>query len=137
MDHSPLLADLATDLPQAVRLQRLADHLRTRFHCGAVALLQLEEGHLRPLAVEGLVREALGRRFAVSQHPRLAAILARLVVLPLAVQLPAAMARPLACIRRKVVLLATVLPVVRAFRLAARRPRSPTRCSSWALAAAV
>ena len=77
MDHSPLLADLATDLPQAVRLQRLADHLRTRFHCGAVALLQLEEGHLRPLAVEGLVREALGRRFAVSQHPRLAAILAR------------------------------------------------------------
>ena len=77
MDHSPLLADLATDLPQAVRLQRLADHLRTRFHCGAVALLQLEEDHLRPVAVEGLVREALGRRFVVSQHPRLAAILAR------------------------------------------------------------
>ena len=77
MDHRPLLADLATDLPQAVRLQRLVDHLRTRFHCGAVALLQLEEDHLRPVAVEGLVREALGRRFVVSQHPRLAAILAR------------------------------------------------------------
>ena len=60
MDDSPLLADLATDLPQAVRLQRLADHLRTRFHCGAVALLQLEEDHLRPVAVVGLVREALG-----------------------------------------------------------------------------
>src|SRR3989344_2791620 len=59
MNHSPLLADLATDLPQAVRLQ------------------QLEEDPLRPVAVEGLVREALGRRFVVSQHPRLAAILAR------------------------------------------------------------
>ncbi len=77
MLHTPLLADLATDLPQAVRLQRLVAHLRERFHCGAVALLQLEEDHLRPVAVEGLVREALGRRFAVSQHPRLAAILAR------------------------------------------------------------
>ncbi|HVL44968.1 MAG TPA: GAF domain-containing protein, partial [Acidovorax sp.] len=77
MDHNLLLADLATDLPQAVRLQRLVAHLRGRFRCGAVALLQLEEEHLRPLAVDGLVREALGRRFAVSQHPRLAAILAR------------------------------------------------------------
>lgn len=77
MDHQSLLADLSTDLPQAVRLQRLVDHLRARFHCGAVALLQLEQDHLRPVAVDGLVREALGRRFAVSQHPRLAAILAR------------------------------------------------------------
>ena len=77
MTDTPLLADLATDLPQAVRLQRLVGHLRTRFHCGAVALLQLEEDHLRPVAVDGLVREALGRRFAVGQHPRLAAILAR------------------------------------------------------------
>ena len=72
-----LLADLAADLPQPVRLQRLVAHLREQFHCGAVALLQLEAEHLRPLAVDGLVREALGRRFAISQHPRLAAILAR------------------------------------------------------------
>ena len=77
MTDSSVLADLATDLPQAVRLQRLVGHLRSRFHCGAVALLQLEEDHLRPVAVDGLVREALGRRFSVSQHPRLAAILAR------------------------------------------------------------
>ena len=77
MNDTPVLADLATDLPQPVRLQRLVGHLRTRFHCGAVALLQIEEDHLRPVAVDGLVREALGRRFAVGQHPRLAAILAR------------------------------------------------------------
>lgn len=72
-----LLADLVADLPQAIRLQRLVASLRVHFRCGAVALLQLEDGHLRPVAVDGLVREALGRRFAVSEHPRLAAILAR------------------------------------------------------------
>ena len=42
-----------------------------------MALLQLEEDHLRPVAVDGLTQDALGRRFAVQQHPRLAAILAR------------------------------------------------------------
>lgn len=72
-----LLADLVADLPHAVRLQRLVSGLRAHFRCGAVALLRLEEDHLRPLAVDGLVRDALGRRFAVGLHPRLAAILAR------------------------------------------------------------
>jgi len=72
-----LLADLVADLPQAVRLQRLVGSLRAHFRCGAVALLRLEEEHLRPVAVDGLVRDALGRRFAVALHPRLAAILAR------------------------------------------------------------
>lgn len=76
MEDSPL-DDLATDLPQAVRLQRLVAWLRTRFGCGAVVLLRLQEEHLRPVALDGLVGEALGRRFAVGQHPRLAAILAR------------------------------------------------------------
>lgn len=76
-----LLADLVADLPPAVRLQRLVSSLRAHFRCGAVALLQQEEDelrdHLRPVAVDGLTRDALGRRFAISQHPRLAAILAR------------------------------------------------------------
>ena len=72
-----LLADLVVDLPPAIRLQRLVSSLRTHFRCGAVALLQLEEDHLRPVAVDGLTQDALGRRFAVQQHPRLAAILAR------------------------------------------------------------
>ncbi|WP_211214750.1 nitric oxide reductase transcriptional regulator NorR [Chitiniphilus shinanonensis] len=70
-----MLADLAADLPQAVRLQRLAGWLRTHFQCGAVALLQREGDDLKPVAVDGLVRDALGRRFAIGQHPRLAAIL--------------------------------------------------------------
>ncbi|WP_347257685.1 nitric oxide reductase transcriptional regulator NorR [Methylocaldum sp.] len=77
MIESMLVADLAADLPQAMRLQRLVSALRTQFRCGAVALLRLEEAHLRPVAVDGLVRDALGRRFAMSEHPRLAAILSR------------------------------------------------------------
>lgn len=72
---SLLLADLATELPHAVRLQRLVGGVRAYFKCGAVGLLQLQEGCLRPLAVEGLAHEALGRRFEVAQHPRLAVIL--------------------------------------------------------------
>src|SRR5690554_5762686 len=75
LDHS-LLADLAADLPSAVRLQRLVRTLREGFRCGAVCLLRLQEGVLAPLAADGLVREVLGRRFVVAQHPRLAAILA-------------------------------------------------------------
>lgn len=71
-----LLADLVADLPSAVRLQRLVRTLREEFCCGAVCLLRLEEGALMPVAVDGLVREALGRRFEVSHHPRLATILA-------------------------------------------------------------
>ena len=72
-----LCADLGSELPQAVRLQRLVDVLREQFRCGAVALLRLEEERLRPVAVNGLVSDALGGRFAVGQHPRLTAILAR------------------------------------------------------------
>ena len=76
-----LLAELSQDLPPAERLQRLVAQLRTRFRCGAVVLLRLEEAFLRPVAIDGLVGEALGRRFAVHQHPRLAALLAQREVL--------------------------------------------------------
>ena len=74
-----LLADLAADLPVAVRQQRLVETLRLHFRCGAVALLRLDgEGELlRPVAVDGLASDALGRRFAIKEHPRLAAILQR------------------------------------------------------------
>ena len=75
--HPLLLADLVAELPAAVRLQRLASGLRAHFGCGAVALLQLEGDQLRPVAVDGLSRDALGRRFAIQEHPRLAAILKR------------------------------------------------------------
>lgn len=77
MIEESLLADLAAALPVHIRLQRLVRSLRTRFRCGAVALLRLQEDALLPVACDGLVHEALGRRFRVALHPRLAAILAQ------------------------------------------------------------
>ncbi|MFL9811810.1 nitric oxide reductase transcriptional regulator NorR [Stutzerimonas sp. VN223-3] len=77
MIEEALLGDLTAELPNAVRLQRLVHTLHQRFRCGAVVLLRLDEGTLRPLAAVGLVQEALGRRFMVAQHPRLAAILSQ------------------------------------------------------------
>ncbi|MFZ3184073.1 MAG: nitric oxide reductase transcriptional regulator NorR [Pseudomonas sp.] len=76
MLEASLLADLIVELPNAVRLQRLVHTLREHFRCGAVGLLRLDGDSLRPLAAVGLVHEALGRRFVVAQHPRLAAIMA-------------------------------------------------------------
>ena len=71
----PLVADLPQELPEAERYRRLLATLRRLFPCDAVALLRLEGDTLVPLAVEGLVRDTLGRRFRVAQHPRLAALL--------------------------------------------------------------
>jgi len=76
MEDSSLLAELTNRLPHGIRLQRLVSSIRKEFLCGAVALLKLEGSTLRPVAAEGLAHEALGRRFEVAQHPRLAAILA-------------------------------------------------------------
>ncbi|MDR3411659.1 MAG: nitric oxide reductase transcriptional regulator NorR [Formivibrio sp.] len=71
-----LLADLVAELPRTVRLQRLVNAMRMHFRCGAVGLLKVEGDALCPIAIDGLVRETLGRRFVVAQHPRLSAILA-------------------------------------------------------------
>lgn len=70
-----LLADLTVSLPRAVRLQRLVSQLKLAFACDAVALLQHDGETLRPVAAEGLARDALGRAFVVGQHPRLSTIL--------------------------------------------------------------
>ena len=76
MLRESLAADLIVELPNAVRLQRLVQTLREYFNSGAVGLLRLDEDSLRPVATVGLVHEALGRRFMIAQHPRLAAIMA-------------------------------------------------------------
>ena len=75
MLQESVLADLLTEQPAAVRLQNLVSTLRRHFNCGAVALLKLDNEVLQPIAVQGLVREALGRRFVLAQHPRLATLL--------------------------------------------------------------
>lgn len=72
-----LLADLITELPNAVRLQRATHALREHFQCDAVGLLALDSDSLRLVAASGLAHESMGRSFVVAQHPRFAAILAR------------------------------------------------------------
>ncbi|MCA6063725.1 nitric oxide reductase transcriptional regulator NorR [Thalassolituus marinus] len=49
--------------------------IRQHFNCGAVVLLRLRGDFLKPEATCGLAEEALGRRFVLAQHPRLAAIM--------------------------------------------------------------
>ena len=55
-----LCADLGAELPQAVRLQRLVDLLRTQFGCGAVALLRLEEETVPANSCAGINRGRAG-----------------------------------------------------------------------------
>lgn len=71
------LHDLTHASPPGLRLQRVLEQLQSHFHGTAAALLELEQDHLRPVASFGLVSDAMGRRFALAQHPRLAAIVAR------------------------------------------------------------
>lgn len=75
MLEAALLKNLSLPLTSPERLQRLVSALRKQFKGDAVAVLRLQDDALVPDAVDGLVHEALGRRFQVSAHPRLAAIL--------------------------------------------------------------
>lgn len=71
----PLVANLPQKMPESERYRRLLHALRSLFPCDAVALLRLEHEWLVPLAINGLSRDTLGRRFRVSEHPRLSALL--------------------------------------------------------------
>ncbi|HSV80972.1 MAG TPA: GAF domain-containing protein, partial [Ramlibacter sp.] len=64
----------APDLPG--RYAQLLTAARDAVDCDAAALLRLDGEVLTPVAVDGLSIEALGRRFAVAAHPRLARLLA-------------------------------------------------------------
>jgi len=72
---APLVADLALELPAELRYQRLLGTLRQLLPCDAAALLRLEGEVLVPLSVQGLSADTLGRRFQVTAHPRLQALL--------------------------------------------------------------
>ena len=75
-----VLADIALDLTKALsaedRYQRLLRAWHRAVPFDAAALLRLEDGELRPLAAEGLRGEALARRYALREHPRLQIICA-------------------------------------------------------------
>lgn len=69
-------ADLSTEHTRAERQDFLVNAIRHELGCGAVGLLKLDGDSLCPVAVSGLSPETLGRRFVISQHPRLSAMLA-------------------------------------------------------------
>ena len=76
----PLVAELSSQLPETERYRRLLAALRTVLPGDAAALLRCEHGDggidwLRPLAIDGLSPDTLGRRFRLSEHPRFAALL--------------------------------------------------------------
>lgn len=72
------LARIALDLQWGIsnqdRFQQLINSLRQLLLCNALALLRYEGQMFRPLAIEGLAPDVLGRRFRLGEHPRLEAI---------------------------------------------------------------
>ncbi|WP_394205229.1 nitric oxide reductase transcriptional regulator NorR [Shewanella waksmanii] len=71
---SSALIVLALDLTQSLadkdRFERLLSTVRHAVDCDAVVLLHAQGLQLKPLALQGLARETLGRRFAIAEHPR-------------------------------------------------------------------
>lgn len=72
------LAQIAIELQSGLsgqdRFQTLISSLRQLLQCDASALLRYEQQLFRPLAIDGLSPDVLGRRFSLSSHPRLEAI---------------------------------------------------------------
>ena len=73
----PLVAQLSGHVPEHERYRRLLAALRTVLPADAAALLRYDASGpcLRPLAIDGLSPDTLGRRFDVAEHPRFAALL--------------------------------------------------------------
>ncbi|EGU32986.1 anaerobic nitric oxide reductase transcription regulator [Vibrio sp. N418] len=66
--------DLNSALTQQARFDTLLTTIREVLNCDSSALLLFEDQHFKPLAINGLAKEVLGRRFSIEQHPRLEAI---------------------------------------------------------------
>lgn len=69
-----LAIDLTTSLSGQDRFEKLLSVIRKLFNCDASALLAFKDQHFLPLAINGLYSEVLGRRFNITEHPRLEAI---------------------------------------------------------------
>ncbi|MBN1238152.1 MAG: nitric oxide reductase transcriptional regulator NorR [Gammaproteobacteria bacterium] len=70
-----IVSDLTRSMPSATRYERLLGAFRSSFPCDAIALLELDNDVLIPRAVQGFSRDTLGRRFTVTDHPRLEQVL--------------------------------------------------------------
>ena len=69
-----LALDLASSLNSKDRFDRLLDTVRKAISCDAVALLSYHGDILKPIALQGLSRDTLGRRFYIEEHPRFLAL---------------------------------------------------------------
>lgn len=65
---------LASGLNDQDRFNKLLDTIRKTIQCDSVVLLSIQGDTLTPLAMQGLTRDTLGRRFIVHEHPRFEAI---------------------------------------------------------------
>jgi anaerobic nitric oxide reductase transcription regulator len=70
----PLLGDLTAEIEPCARYCRVLDALRELVPADAVVLLRLDDEVLVPVAAHGLAEDAMARRYRVSNHPRLQAI---------------------------------------------------------------
>jgi anaerobic nitric oxide reductase transcription regulator len=69
-----LALNLASSLTTKDRFDRLLDTVRKAIVCDAVALLSYHGDILKPIALQGLSRDTLGRRFLIADHPRFSAL---------------------------------------------------------------
>tara|TARA_B110001454_G_scaffold67805_1_gene66112 strand:+ start:18070 stop:19686 length:1617 start_codon:yes stop_codon:yes gene_type:complete len=65
-----LAIDLSSGLINKDRFERLLTTVRKTVSCDAVVLLARQGDRLKPLALQGLSSDTLGRRFEIDQHPR-------------------------------------------------------------------
>jgi len=65
-----LAIDLSSGLINKDRFERLLTTVRKTVPCDAVVLLARQGERLKPLALQGLSPDTLGRRFEIDQHPR-------------------------------------------------------------------
>ncbi|MCA9563990.1 MAG: GAF domain-containing protein, partial [Myxococcales bacterium] len=70
-----LAIDLTRNMSSSDRFQTIVDTVARAYPCDAVVLLKLHEGHLEPLALRGLSRDVIGRRFSPKEEPRFQAML--------------------------------------------------------------
>jgi anaerobic nitric oxide reductase transcription regulator len=70
-DLTQIALDLNSGISAHDRFSRLLDTVRKVLRCDASALLEYQGAQFKPLAINGLSPDVLGRRFLVSEHPRL------------------------------------------------------------------
>lgn len=73
-EWAQIALDLTSGLDSKDRFERLLSTIRNALKCDASALLLFKNQYFSPLATNGLDSDVIGRRFAISQHPRLEAI---------------------------------------------------------------